>query len=227
MNSSNNWGFGLIIFTIFLCLSIFIIGVNKNANSEPISVYTVYLDGKSIGAIASKESFEKFINSKEEELKHKYDVDTVYTPKGVEIKKNITYNSSVKSDEQVYREIINSKKFTVKGYEITINYKDKEKEAKKIYVLDKNIFDEAVVDTIKAFVDEEQYNKFVNGSQEEIKDSGSMIENIDLEENITYKETYIPTDKDIFVNAEELSKYLLYGTLARQKTYVVKGQDTI
>ena len=214
MKNSNNSFFGLIMFTIFLCFFAFLLGFHKSINSEPMVVYSVYLDGSAIGTLASRDSFEDFINDKEEELKEKYNVDTVYTPKGVEIKKNITYKSSVNSNQDVYNKIISNKKFTVKGYEITIVGEDTQDDVTtqnvtKLYVLSKDVFDEAVVDTIKAFVDEEAYEKFVSGTQEEIKDLGSMIENIDLGETITYKETYIPTDENIFVDAQELSKYLL------------------
>lgn len=232
MKNSNNSFFGLILFTIFLCFFAFLLGFYKSINSEPMVVYSVYLDGSAIGTLASRDSFEDFINDKEEELKEKYNVDTVYTPKGVEIKKNITYKSFVNSNQDVYNKIISNKKFTVKGYEITIVGEDTQDDATtqnvtKLYVLSKDVFDEAVVDTIKAFVNEEDYEKFVSGTQEEIKDLGSMIENIDLGETITYKETYIPTDENIFVDAQELSKYLLYGTLDEQETYKVSSDDTI
>jgi len=223
---NNKWSFGIIIFTIILSLAVFLLGFKKNIMADPNVVYTVYLDGKAIGTIASKDSFEEFINTKEEELKKKYEVDTVYTPKGVEIKKNLTYSSSVNSDEQVYGKIISNKKFTVQGYKITIANPDNNS-TEVINVLTKEIFDEAIVNTIKAFVDKEQYEKFVSGTQEEIKDLGSMIENIDLYENVTYKETLISTDEKIFTDVQELSKYLLYGTLDKQQTYVVKADDTI
>ena len=231
MRNSNNLSFGFIMFTIFLCFIVFLLGFHKDINSSPNVVYSVYLDGKAIGTIASKDSFEEYINSKEEELKNKYDVDTVYTPNGVEIKKNITYNSSVNTNQDVYNKIISNKKFTVKGYEITIvsndTEEDEDNKVNTIYVLSKDTFDKAVVDTIKAFVDEEDYEKFVTGTQDEIKDLGSMIENIDLGETITYKETLIPTDEKIFVDEDELSKYLLYGTLDEQETYTVNSDDTI
>ena len=221
---------GLIVFCIFLSVFVLVLTFTTYATSEPTAVYTVYLDGKSIGSISSKESFNDYVNSKEEELKKKYDVDTVYSPKGVEIKKNITYNPSVSSDVEIYNKIISNKKFTVHGYQIAIVNTDDEDNNKKtlnLYVLDKKVFDEAVENTIKAFVDEEQYEKFVAGTQEEVKDLGSMIENIDLLENITYKETLISTDEKIFVDVDELSKYLLYGTLEKKETYTVKAEDTI
>lgn len=218
------------MFCIFLSVFVLVLTFTTYATSEPTAVYTVYLDGKSIGSISSKESFNDYVNSKEEELKKKYDVDTVYSPKGVEIKKNITYNPSVSSDVEIYNKIISNKKFTVHGYQIAIVNTDDEDNNKKtlnLYVLDKKVFDEAVENTIKAFVDEEQYEKFVAGTQEEVKDLGSMIENIDLLENITYKETLISTDEKIFVDVDELSKYLLYGTLEKKETYTVKAEDTI
>lgn len=227
LENNNKWSFGIIIFVIFVSICTLILGLINSNNRNPSVVYSVYLDGKMIGVVSSKDDFENYINTKEEELKLKYNVDTIYTPKGVELKKNITYNNFVNTDEQIYNKIINNKNFTVHGYEITINYSDDEKESKKIYVLSKDVFDTAIVNTIKSFVDEEKYNNFINGTQEEIKDLGSMIENIDIGETITYKETLIPTDKLIFTNSEDLSKYLLYGTLDEQESYTVKADDSI
>lgn len=225
--NNSKWSFGIITFIIIISISILLLVFTNEKSNEPHVLYTVYLDGKSIGNIASRDSFESFINVKEEELKKKYDTDTVYTPKGVEIKKTFTYNTSVSSDEQIYSKIISNKKFTVHGYEIKIvNNEDKSK-VRTIYTLSKSIFDKAIQDTIKAFVDGEQYEKFLAGTQEEVKDSGSMIENIDIEEDITYKETLIPTDEQIFTDSDELSKYLLYGNLDKQETYIVKADDSI
>lgn len=225
--NNSKWSFGIITFIIIISISILLLVFTNKKSNEPHVLYTVYLDGKSIGNIASRESFESFINVKEEELKKKYDTDTVYTPKGVEIKKTFTYNTSVSSDEQIYSKIISNKKFTVHGYEIKIANNEDKSKVRTIYTLSKSIFDEAVQDTIKAFVDGEQYEKFLAGTQEEVKDSGSMIENIDIEEDITYKETLIPTDEQIFTDSDELSKYLLYGNLDKQETYIVKADDSI
>ncbi len=224
---NNKWSFFTILLVIFLSLSVFLLTFCKGTNSDPTVVYTVYLDGKAIGTIASEDSFNEFVNTKEDELKKKYNVDTVYTPRGVEIKKNLTYNNFINSDEQVYNKIISSKNFTVRGYQIKIVNPDDENDSEIIYVLSKDIFDKAVENTIKAFVDKDQYDKFVSGTQEEVKDSGSMIENIDFQETVTYKETLISTDEKIFTDVDELSKYLLYGTLDKQETYIVKDDDTI
>lgn len=227
MENNSKWGFGIIVSVFIISFCILLCGFTSEVNSEPTVVYNVYLDGESIGVIPSRNSFEQFINTKEEELKKRYGVDTVYTPEGVEIKKNLTYNSYLNTNEYIYNKIITTKKFTVHGFEITIDNPDEEDDEKVIYVLSKEVFDEAINTTIKVFVDEMKYDKFMNGTQEEIKDLGSIIENIDLYENITYKEILIPTNKKIFIDVHELSRYLLYGTLKEQDTYIVKVDDTI
>lgn len=223
----NKWRVSTIMLLIISCLAIFLLGFDRNVSVDPLTVYTVYLDGKAIGVLDSKSSFEEFINVKEEQLKKKYDIAEVYTPKGVEIKKTITYDKTVNSNEEIYNKIISNKKFTVQGYEINIISNEEEKEDVTIYVLSKDIFDEAIENTIKAFIDKDEYEKFMSGSQEEIKDTGSIIENIDFSETITYKDALISTDENIFTDVDELSKYLLYGTLDSQDTYMVKAEDTI
>lgn len=220
------WSVSMILLTVIVSLSVFLLGFNKKDEGIPQTVYNVYLDGKVIGTIESQESFEEYINKKEEQIKNKYQVDNVYKPNGVEIKKVITYKPQISTNEQIYNEIIKLKKFTIKGIIVTITG-DSESEPVVINVLSKDIFDEALTNTIKAFVDEEEYTKYMEGTQEEIKETGSIIENIDLQQKVTYKETLISTEEKIFTDVDELAKLLLYGTIESQQTYIVKQGDTI
>lgn len=220
------WTISMIFLVVVVSLSVFLLGFNKNNGDIPQTVYNVYLDGKIIGTIESQESFEEYINQKEEQIKKQYQVENVYTPNGVEIKKVITYKPKISSNEKIYSEIIKLKKFTIKGIVVTITGDDSYN-ATTIKVLNKEIFDKALNNTIRAFVDEEMYNKYLEGTQEEIKETGSIIENVDLEQKVTYKETLISTDEKIFTSVDELAKYLLYGTTETQQTYIVQQGDTI
>ena len=216
-------------------LSIFILGFKLTVNKDPHEMYVVYLDGKKIGTVNSKEEFEKYINSQEEKLKDKYHVNKIYTPKGVEIKKVITYSNKTDSNESIYNLLVTKQNFTVKGTIIKIEkVKESESEDEEpvkeyltINVTSKDIFDEAIVDLIKAFIDEKEYNAFMESNQAPIVDTGELIEDIYIKENITYKEGYISTSEEIFTDKGELTKYLLYGTTKEQNTYTVKEGDTI
>lgn len=224
----NKWSFSLILLAIVVCLSVILFGVSsKNVDDKPIDAYIVYLDGKKIGAVESKEKFDEYINSKEDTIRNTYKVDNVYAPKGVEIKKATTFDDKINTNEEIYNIITKDKEFSISGIIITIDSDEEGSEKKIINVLDKKVFDDALDATIKAFVDKEKYDAYMSGENEEIKDFGRIIENIDVKDRITYKNDLINVDEKIFTDVDELSRYLLYGTLDKQDTYVVNEGDTI
>ena len=225
---NNKFKISYIISIILLGIIIFGLGFTNYINKNPINVYNVYLDGEIIGTIDDKDSFENYINKQEETIKKKYGVEKVYMPNGVAIKKVTTYNTNTDTNESVYKKIIKLKQFTIKGTVITISQEDDENyKTKHIYVLNKSIFDDALSELIKSFVDEDEYKAYMESSQKQIVDTGSVIKNIDVAQNITYKDSYISIDKKIYTSKDELAQYLLYGTTKKQNTYIVKEGDTI
>lgn len=217
-----------IIVVILIGVLVFGVGFTNYRRKTPEKVYQVYIDGQIIGTVADDEEFDNYINLKQEMIMKKYNIDKVYMPNGVTVKAVTTYSSKVDTNEAIYQRIVDLKQFTIKGTIITIRNEDIEDyKTKYIYTLNKEIFDEAVVELIRSFVDEDEYEAYMNNTQKEIVDTGSFIRNIDIDEDITYKTAYISIDEDIFTNSSDLAKYLLYGTLEKQSTYEVKEGDTI
>ncbi len=218
---------------IYLCsvaLAVAIVMLVKFTNNyglNPKEVYKVYLDGKSVGNIANKQELEEYINEEQKELKEKYLVDKVYIPTGVDIQKCTTYEKQVLTAKQVHNLIKEEKPFTVKGYKITIKPLTDEEEKITINVLDKKMFDRALKSVVEAFVSEEQVKNYENDTQPEIKDTGSIIEDIYIDQDITIKKGYISTDEQIFTDEKLLTKYLLFGDLKDDQYYTVKEGDTI
>ena len=230
MNNNKKKGVTIII-SLILTIFVFLVGF-ANKYDEILSVkYKIYLDGKSIGSINSKDELYKLINEEQSIIKDEYNVDQVYPPKGFEIEKYISYNDSTRSVNEIYDDIKNSKSFTVKGYTATISSQATEEEDAKVLfrvnVLDKKVFEDSIKTFIKTFVPSDQYEAYMNDTQEKIKDTGSMIENIYFKENITIKETYLSIDDKIYTNSDDLTKYLMFGSENANKDYVVKKGDTI
>lgn len=243
----SKWSISIILIIILSISSIFLLGFNITKNKIPNEMYVIYLDGAKIGTVASVEEFNKYINIQEEKLKQKYNVDNIYKPLGVEIKKEISYNDKYNTNEEMYSKLLKKQNFTIKGIIVNIEKEvteevseeetddnninnelpEKKIEITKINVLNKDIFDEAIKNLVKAFVDNDEYNDFLESNQEEIVDTGEIIEDVYIKDNITYKEGYISTDEQIFTEAKELTKYLLYGTTKEQEKYIVKEGDTI
>ena len=77
----------IILIVVLTISSIFLLGFKLTQNKTPNEIYAIYLEGKKIGTVKSKDSFNEYINKQEEKLKNQYNVNEIYTPKGVEIKK--------------------------------------------------------------------------------------------------------------------------------------------
>lgn len=176
---------------------------NNHITSSTIEEYKKYVESNEIYAVA----------------------DSVYVPEGLEIKKISTYNSEINSVEEIYNKIIDLRTITVKGYQITIKYSDDT--SKVLYVLNEELFKEAMQKTIETFTGKEAYEKYLNDEQEEIKTVGEYLNNVYVDQSLTIKEVSIPTDKKIYTNVEELTNFLLFGTTGVSKTYSVQLGDTI
>lgn len=216
-----------------------VLGVNKQ-EKVPKRLYNVYLGGKSIGVINSKKELEDYIDSKKQDIKDKYNISKVYAPNDLKIVKEVTYNEEISSIEDIYNKIISlrgNSSFTIDGYIVHIDgYEETTEDGEKIvkepvtlYVLDKDLFKDAVIKTIKAFIEEDTYNAYMDKTQKPLEDNdiGSIIDNIYISSKIDIEEGRIPIDDNIFTDLNQLSKYLLFGTLEDQEQYTVKIGDTI
>ena len=228
-----------IIIAIFLSALIVIYQNNQEKNNEPVVLYRVYLDGEDIGLIESREKLEDYINVQQEKLKQKYNVSQIHIPNNINIVKDITYDEDVSSVEVIYNKINNISPFTIEGYQITIdktnssiyanddNVLEDEEKIIHLYVLNKDIFVEAVKNAIMSFVSIEDYEAFINENQTPIVTTGELIEDIYIDDEITIKEAYITVSETIYMDANELTKYLIFGEHANDETYIVKAGDTI
>lgn len=225
----------VIITIIALLLSSFVFFMGNDFKVAPKELYRVYLSGKTIGYVDDKELLEQYIDDTQVSLKEKYNVDKVYVPNDLDIVKEITYTEEISTEKEIYESIKDIAPFTIEGYIINIKGikimteegGEVTTEDKIIYVLDKEIFNQAVKNTVSVFVENEDYQNFINNTQPEIKDVGTLIEDIYIKNQITIKAGKVSTEEKIFTDVNELSQYLLFGTLEEHEKYIVKSGDVI
>ncbi len=196
----------------------------------PRNVYQVYLDGESLGLVDNKDELLDLINEEQQDIRNTYSVDQVYPPNGFNIEEHVTYDDRVVSANNIYQKIKEQSDFTVEGYVVTITQpktENEEEKVTKIYVLDDNIYKEAERNFVTTFVDEKDFEAYINNTQEAIRDVGSIIKHMEFEESISIKKAYISTKEKIFTNVSELTQYLLYGTTESMDNYIVKQGDTL
>ncbi len=218
----NIGGILLIVLTIILLL---IIGYTRISPNNPKTAYIVYLDGKSIGLIEDKSTLYDIIDKEQESIKVKFNVDKVYPPDNLEAIEYTTYNNNLQSAEEIYDIIEENSTFTIKGYTVTIT--PDEGDPIYINILNKEDLEPALTNAISTFVDINELNAYLNDNQVEITDTGKTLENVYFEEKITIKDSYLSVDDMIITNQDDLTKYLLFGTLEPQAEYIVQEGDSI
>ena len=228
-----------ILFITAMCSFAIVYFQSTASYNEPTIAYRVYLEGKDIGLIKSRSELEDYINLQQEKLKQKYNVDKIYIPNDIDIVKDVTYDDDLSSIQDIYNKINDIAPWTIKGYEITIDktnstvYENDDNVASdtpkiiKLAVLNKDIFVKAVKNVILSFVSSEDYDAFLKDEQIVIETTGQLIEDIYIEDKITIKEAYITVSDDIYMDEDELTRYLIFGNHSEDGTYVVKAGDTI
>ena len=110
----------IIFFVLAILVSVAVFFIGYTQVEAPKEVYKVYLDGKEIGLIESKEELEDYIDKEQNEIKEKYGVDKVYVPNNLDIEREVTYKKEVNTVAEIYEKIKDIAPFTINGYEIKI-----------------------------------------------------------------------------------------------------------
>ena len=216
-----------------MSIFIFILGFNNNKNIEPYTLYQVYLDDQIIGVINDKNELYDFIDKEGTSIKEKYDVKNVKAPNGLNINKITTFNKETDNVKDVYKKIKKLKPFTILGYQFKIKKELKDSDGKTkiqtniVNVTDDKIFKDSVTNAIESFVGVENYQKYLDGQQDEIKETGILYNSIFVEDAITVKKTSISVNEKIYTEMEDLSKYILFSNSDNKSEYTVQYGDTI
>ena len=227
--------FSISLMLLIIIAGVFVLGFGYKTTPEPNNYYEVYLNDESLGTIRSEKELEDYIDENGAYYKNKFDVDKVYSPKGLQVRKLTTYSGDVSSVSEIYKKISKEEPLTIKGYEFIIKKQTTEKNTEaedtvttqSIYVLDKNVFKDAVTTLIKTFVGADAYQAYIDDNQVKIETTGENIEDVYVSEDITVRETNIPVNETIYTDATELANYLLYGKDQTATEYTVQAGDTI
>lgn len=217
----------IIISGIILCL-IFIVSAFDNAIkfNEASRIYKVYLNGGMIGSITDKDELYELIDSRQENIKNKYNVNNVYPPNDLKIVPSYSYSTTLNDLNTIYNKIEDMDDFTIKGYEVRISNENTGK-SYTVHVLNKKVFEEAITKFVLAFIDEDKYQDYISGVKRELTDIGLTYQSMYIAEKISIKEQYVSVNEKIYLDAQELAQDLLFGFDAKMSTYEVKEGDTI
>ncbi len=212
------------IISLAIILLLIIVNSTSKLTLNINKFYQVYLNGEKIGLITNKDELYTLIDNNQSSIKKEYSVNTVYPPTDLKIVPTNSYVGVADPVEEIYNLIENKDDFTIKGYKVTIYGEDK---TYTINVLNKEVFYDAAKRFVRAFLDQNEYEKYINNNQEEIVDTGRIIKNMKFLENIYIKEDYLSVNEKIYTEEQDLSHFLLFGDDPENEEYTIKLGDTI
>ncbi len=151
-------------------------------------------------------------------------IEEIHNPEGLYLEKVLTFDNELNTVEDLYAEIVEKKPFSVKGFEFIIR---NEENTMQVNVLNKEIFETAINELIYTYIGEEEYKVYLNNNQVKIETTGKNIENVYIEDAITYKETSISVDEKIYIDSNSLANFLLFGDNPKTSTYKVGKNEMV
>ncbi len=223
---------GILVLVLGICITF--LSFDHAQGKYPNTYYRVYLNDEVLGIIKDKQTLDDYINKQSDAYKKQYNVDKIYIPNGIEIKKITTYSNDVDDVKDIYDKIAAKEPFTVEGYRFSIKREVLAEDGQTtkietyyIYVLNPSIFDESVINLYKTFAGTENYDAYANHAQTDITSTGTIIESMYVKDDVSYKKMKIPASESIYLDSATLTKYLMFGTTEDQQKYTVKVGDNI
>ncbi len=199
-----------------------VISVNDNAKT----ISKIYDSGKLIGVISDY----NYIDSRLKEVyKEKYEVQypnsDIDIGQDVYISDELSYYEYENVDEAIFNYINERDLFTISS--VAIEFSNNNNVYDIIYVSDRKLFDDALNEYLKYFVDEESLLKIQNNQTvEAISGFGNRVVDIEILQNISNKIAYTKPE-NIKTTKEEVLEYLKYGKNTERQYYKVVQYDTV
>ena len=213
-----------ILITLISGVLLFLSSMTDQVFAPANTKYQVYLGGEKIGLIDNEDDLYQLIDESQTSIKEEYDVTNVYPPTDLKIIATNTFNSNSDSISDVYNKIEEVDDFTVLGYVITVKGEEHDY---SLNVLDLEVFENATKRVVNAFLEADEYENYINNAQEEIVDTGRIIERMYFDEEIKVREAYISVNEKIYTDETELTQFLLFGSDPERDYYTVELGDTI
>ena len=195
-------------------------------NEEPSTVSKVFVSGKLLGIVSDDSYFDSLLEKEYyEKYKEKYPNTRLDIGQDVYKAKELSYYTYENIDDTVFKYIQENNLFTLET--TAIEFSNNEGIYAVIYVNDLGIFDEALNEYLKFFIDESSLRLLQNRQNTPIISGyGSRATGMEILETISNKKAYT-TPGNIKTTVNEVLEWLKYGDNTERMYYIVKQYDTV
>ena len=195
-------------------------------NETPVTNYFLYNQGEVLAVVNDKAKLDRFLNDiYKNEFQEDYpdsDVNLAVDVVISEENSNFIYEDK---DDEILDYIKENQLYSLQATAVT--FADENDVYAKIYVANKEIYENAMNTFISYFIDEKDLTSVLNGDEPPtLTTYGSQDVAISIPQKITLYKDYI-SENEIYKTEEEVLDFLKYGTNKEREYYTVKQYDTV
>ena len=194
--------------------------------STPHEINKLYSNGQLVGVLTDKSKLTDFLkDTYNTYYKNDFPNSSCQLGKDVYVASEQSYFTYEDIDSQLFQYLTDNELFTVKA--TGVEFSDSNGVYAEIYVQNEQIYEDAMQEYLKLFIDADELATLSSGQQTaELKTYGSRAVGISIDQTITTKEAYA-SPSEIKTTQNQVLEYLEYGDNTEKSYYTVEKYDTV
>lgn len=189
-------------------------------------VHKIYADGKLVGILNSDKQLKNHLeNVYKERFEKEYPNSEAYLGRNVYMTDEMSYYIYSDADDQIFQYLDDNDLYSLKATEIS--FSENNQVTAKMYVLDPDMYVDAMQDFVSLFIDPESLAALNNGDTITAPTTyGSQATGIAIAQTVKTKAAYAAPE-EIRKTKEDVLEYLEYGDNTEKTYYTTKQYDTV
>ena len=203
--------------------------IDQNITSiaaSPKTIQKLYKNNELVGIVSSENALKKYLNTIYED-----DYKTLFPDSKITLGKNIylveeqSYYIYENKDDDIFNYLTENDLFSIKA--TLVSFSDENGIYAEMYVKNKEIYNEALMEYLSYYVDKDELNLLLNGRETAILNTyDTRSVGISISQTISLSEGYA-NPSDVLATKEEILNFIEYGDNNEKEYYVVQKYDTV
>ncbi len=202
-----------------------------NQNIESVStngktIYKLYEASNLIGVLSSENKLNEFLNQiYEESYSSLFPDSKLALGKNLYIVEEQSYFNFENKDDEILNYLKENNLFSIKA--TLVSFSDENGVYAEVYVKNKEVYNEALMEYLSLFVDSDELSVLLNGQQTATLNSyDTRSTSLSIAQTITFSDVYAMPD-EVLTSKEAILEYIEYGDTSEKEYYVVQEYDTV
>lgn len=198
----------------------------ESVSTNVKTIYKLYESSNLIGVLSNENKLNEFLDQiYEDSYSSLFPDSKLSLGKNLYIVEEQSYFNFENKDEEILNYLKENNLFSIKA--TLVSFSDENGVYAEVYVKNKDVYNEALMEYLSLFVDSDELSLLLNGQQTATLNSyDTRSTSLSIAQTITFSDVYAMPD-EVLTSKEEILEYIEYGDTSEKEYYVVQEYDTV